>query len=123
GGGVEETKCRAERRSAGHKHIAASGGELFGGAQIFGGVGENLETIGGEKGSGLDQAEQLRLQRVVIGDDLELDPLGAEQLACHLRGGDGFLGSVAAGRVGKNAHAKLLDQLPEALTGTRARRL
>src|SRR6185295_18667017 len=50
------------------------------------------------------------LQGIVVADHLELDPLGAEQLARHLRRGDGLPGCAAAGGVGQHPHAKLLDR-------------
>ena len=68
-------------------------------------------------GSSLDQTEQIGLQGVVVGDHFELDPIGAEQLARHLRGGDRFFRRAAAGGVRQHAAAELLDQSPETLTG------
>ena len=116
---VDEAARRADRRGPRHQHGAAGGDQALGRAQIFGRVGQHLEALGAERGRGLDQAEQIGLQGVVIGDDFELDPVRAEQLARHVRRGDRFLGRAAAGGVGQHAAAELLDQRPEALAGAR----
>ena len=81
---VDQPARRTDRRGPWHQHGAARGDQALGGAQILGGIGKNLEAVGRERGRGLDQAEQVGLQRVVIGDHFELDPIGAEQLARHL---------------------------------------
>ena len=113
--GVGEPAAGADRRAPRHQHLAARRDQPLGGNQVLGGVGEHLEAVLGERRGRFDQAEQVGLQRVVVADHLELDPVRAEQLARHLRGGDRLLGRAAAGRVGHDAQAERLDQLEEAL--------
>ena len=67
---VHETARGSDRRGPGHQHLATSSNQTLGRAQIVRGVGQHFEAFGAEHGRRLHQAEQLRLQRVVIGDDL-----------------------------------------------------
>ena len=112
---VGEAAPGADRRAPRHQDLAARSHQALGCDQVLGGVGKDLEPVLAEDGRGLDQAEQIGLQRVVVADHLELDPVGSEQLAGHLRGGDGLLRRAAACGVGQHAHAKLLDEVEEAL--------
>ena len=59
--------------------------QALGHDQIVGRIGENREAVLDELTRRLDQSEHVRLQRVVVADDLELDPVRAEQVAGHLR--------------------------------------
>ncbi len=51
-----------------------------------------------------------------MADDFQLDPLGVEHLARHVGGGDGLFHGVAAGGVGQDQRAEVLDDLPKGLT-------
>ena len=64
-----------------------------------------MKPSSAENARRLDEPEDVRLQRVLFADHFELDPVRAEDLARHLRGGDRLLGRAAAGGVGQHAHA------------------
>ena len=121
--GVGKAATRADRRTPGHQHLAADGHQALGNNQVLGGVGKDLEAVLDEDCRSLDQPEGIGLQGVVVADHLELDPVGGEQLACHLRGGDRFFGRAAARRVWQDTHPETLDEVEEALAGCAARHL
>ena len=52
---------------------------------------------------GLERRRDVGEERALVADHLELDQLGAEQLAPEPRGGDRVLDGVAAGGVGQDA--------------------
>ena len=118
--GVGEAAAGADRRAPRHQQLAAGGEQALGGAEVLGRIGEQLEAALIELDGRLDQAEQVGLQGVVVGDHLELQPIGFEHLARHLGGGDGLLRRAAAGGVGQHVHAEVGDQLHEALAGLAA---
>ena len=43
-------------------------------AEILGAIGEYFKAVLDQRGGGLDQADHVGLQRVIVGDHLELDP-------------------------------------------------
>ena len=100
---IVETAARADGRTPRHQHLATGGEQTIGGAKILGRVGKHLEAVAGQRAGRLDEPKQIRLQRVVIGDDFELHPIGAEHLARHLGGGDRFLGRATAGCIRQTA--------------------
>ena len=85
--------------------------------------GKHLESFRAQDPRGLSEPEDIRLQRIVLADDLELDPPCTEYLACHVSGRDRLLDGVAAGGIGQHVHAELPDQRPEALAGALPGRL
>ena len=103
----------------GHQQLAAGAQQALGNAQILGAIGEDLEPVAAEHARGFDKTEHIGLQRVVVGDDLKLDPIRLEQLSRHLRRGNRLARRMAAGRVWQDARAQALHQLPKALAGAR----
>ncbi len=112
---VGEAAAGADRRAPRHQDAAAGGDEALGGDQVLGGVGEYLEAVAREGGGGLHQAEEIRLQSVLVADHLELDPAGSEQLARHAGGGDCLLRGATAGGIGQYTYAEVPDEVEEAL--------
>jgi hypothetical protein len=104
----------ADRRAPGHQHLAAGFQQPLGHDEIVGGVGEDLEAFACKNARRLDQAEDVGLQRVVVADDLELDPVGGKHLARHLRRQHRFGDGVAAGGVGQDPHAERPDHIQNA---------
>jgi len=78
-------------------------------------VGKDFEPIGRQDPRGLHEPKHIGLQRVVLANDFEFDPGSAEDLARHLGRRHRLLHRVAAGRVGKHAHAQIANDGPEAL--------
>ena len=61
-----------------------------------------------------DQADRIGLQRVVVADQFELDPLGLEDFARHMRGGHRFVDGLAARRIRQQRDAVALEHVEEA---------
>ena len=77
-GFVDDATPGANGRRPRHDDLTASAHQPFGHRQIFRGVGKDLEAIFGQRFGGLDQAEDVGLQRVVVADHFEFDPIGTE---------------------------------------------
>ena len=118
---VVEPAAGADRRAPRHQQLAARRQQAFGHHEVLGCVGEDLEALRGQLAGRFDEAEDFGLERVVVGDDLEFDPRRAENFARHQRGGDRFLGGVAAGRIGQHGDAEIADHFQEPLAGAAAR--
>ncbi len=116
---VHEPPPRADGGCPRHEHLAAGAQQPLRHAQILGAIRQDLEAIAAQDFRRFDEAENVRLKRVVVRDDLELHPVRLEDLARHLRRGDGFLWRVAPGGIGQNACAEAFHHVPE--PGARAR--
>src|SRR5690606_4540839 len=70
---------------------------------------------GHERPGGAEELLDVRVERLVVADDLELDEVGLEGLAGELGGEDGLAGGVAAGRVRQEVVAARAEEPEEAL--------
>ncbi|KUM26236.1 hypothetical protein AU467_23015 [Mesorhizobium loti] len=110
---VDRPESRSDRRAPWHQNLAARLKQPFGDDEVVRGIGEYRKAIFAEDARGIDQAEHVRLERVMVADHFELDPRRAKNLARHLRGRDGFLHGMTAGGVRQDPHAERVDQRPE----------
>src|SRR5215469_13224324 len=94
---IVESATGADGRAPRHEHAAAGGEQSLRDHQVLGGVGKDLEALGAEGARRLGEAEHIRLQRVVLADNLELDPWRAEYLARHVRRRNRLLDRMATG--------------------------
>lgn len=108
---IERSHGAADRRAPGHQHLTAGIQQLLSHDKIVRCIGKYLETIVTENFRRFDQRKNIGLQRVVMADDLQLDPVGLKNLTGHLRRQHRFLDRVATGRVGQDAAIQLTDQL------------
>ncbi len=120
---IDEPARRTDGRGPGHQHLATGLQQLFGDDEIGGRVGEDLESIRAKLARGLDQREDIRLQRVVMADNLKLHPVGREEIARHPRRQHGLFRGVAAGCVGQDMNAETADHFKELSAAPAARRL
>ena len=98
---VVQPHPRPDGRAPGHQHLAARPQQSIRDHKVFGGVGKDLKPVLAQDAGGLDQTEDIGLQRVLLADDLELDPARVEHLAGHMGGGDGLFHAVTSGGVGQ----------------------
>ncbi|GCC43865.1 hypothetical protein chiPu_0027953, partial [Chiloscyllium punctatum] len=103
-----------------HHHLAAGFDQARGDREILGAIGEHFKAVLDQDSGGLDQADDVGLQRVVVGDHLELDPGRAEQFARELGSGDRLAHAAAARGVRQHGDAELADQGPERIAGLAA---
>jgi hypothetical protein len=88
---------------------------------VVAGVAEDLESVLDELFAGLDGADGVGQQRLLVAQDLELDPAGAgvaeliEQLATEAGHADGVVRGEAAGGVGQDRVAVGVDEVEQAL--------
>jgi hypothetical protein len=85
--------------------------------EVIGAIWEHFESVFDELAGGLHQFEGIRLQGVLIAHHFELDPMGVQQLARHMRQGDGLAGAAAAGGIGQQPDTTLAHDVDEAVVG------
>ncbi len=115
--GIGEAAAGSDGSTPGHQDAAARRHEPLGRAEVLGGVGKDLEPLRAQGFGRFDKAEEVWLQRVVVGDDFELDPRRFEKFPRHVRRGDRFARRAAARGVRQHAHAQRADQFQEAFAG------
>src|SRR5262249_51842060 len=71
---VIEPFASTDRRTPGHQYLAARLHQALGDDEILGRVRKDLEAVLAEDAGCLDEAEDVRLERVGVPDNLELDP-------------------------------------------------
>ena len=103
----------ADRRAQRHDGRAADVLQAAGEDRIVVGVGQDDEAVGHELLGRQQQLGRVGQQRALVADDLELDPVGLERLAGQLRGEHGVAGRVAAGGVGQQLDAAVLEHVDE----------
>ena len=81
---IERSHGATNRCAPRHQNLAARLQQLLGDDQIVGRIGKDLKTIVAEDFSGFHKCKDIGLQRIVMADDLQLDPVGAKHLARHL---------------------------------------
>ena len=93
--------------TAAHPRSSQAAGEH----RVVVGVGQHHEAVVDQLLGRVDQLDRVGQQRALVGDDLELDPVGLERLAGELGGEHRVAGGEAAGRVGQRAHADPLQHV------------
>ena len=87
----------AERHDGGGAGVEQALGE----DDVVGGVGKDREAFLDQNAGGFERGLHIGIERGLVADDFELDPVGKADFAGQARGTDGFIGGVAAGRVGQ----------------------
>ena len=75
--------------------------------------GQHGEAVVDELLGRLEQRGRVGQQRALVADHLELDPVGLERLARELRGEHGVARREAAGRVGQQVDARVVEHVDE----------
>ena len=114
---IVQATARADGRAPRHQHLATGLEKLFRDDQIVIHIGKDLEAVVAQRARRFHKAERVGLQCVMVADDFELDPVGAEDFPRHFCRGDSFAGRVTARRVRQNSDAQFPDQRPEILSG------
>ena len=96
---------RAERHHRGAPHVLQPAGE----DRVVVRVGKDGEAVGDQRFGGVEQLDRVRVERAVVADHLQLDPIGVEGLPSELCGANGVAGGEAAGGVGQRKEAEPLD--------------
>ena len=78
---VADAQARADRRAQRHHRRAARLLQPAGQHRVVGGVGQHREPVGDQLLGRGQQLERVGQQGPLVGDDLELDPVGAQRLA------------------------------------------
>ena len=86
---------------------------------IVGRVGQHDEAVVDELLGGAQQLGGIGQQRVLVADDLELDPVGREGLARELGGEDGIARGVAAGGVRQQLDTRRREDVEQRATSGR----
>ncbi len=115
---IHGSAAAADGCSPGHYGGAARIVQTLRHHQIFGGVSKHRKPFARQHGGGLQGGRSVGLQRFVVANDFQLDPVRTNHLARHLRQRDRVFRAVAARRVGQDMAAQRLDFLPEAVAAT-----
>ena len=107
---VADAHARADRRAERHHRRAADVLQAAGEDRVVVGVGQHDEAVVDELLGGEQQLGRVGQQRALVADDLELDPVGLERLARQPRGDDGVARREAAGGVGQQLDAAVLER-------------
>ena len=110
---VEDAQPGADGGAQGHHRGRAQILEAACDGRVVGGVGEDLEAAGHELLGGVEELHDVGQQRVLVRDDLELDPVGLEGLPAELGGQQRVPGGVAPGGVGQDPDVIALQQREE----------
>ena len=84
---------------------------------IVGGVGQDGKALFDEDSRGLQRRLNVWVERGLVADDLDLDPVGEADLAAKARGADGLVGGEAAGGVGQKEETLGIDEVEQRLGG------
>ena len=115
--GVADAHAAADRRAERHHRRAAGVLQAPREDRVVVRVGQHGEALVHQLLGRLEQLGRVGQQRAVVADHLELDPVGLERLARQLRGRDGLARRVAAGGVGQQLDAGLVEHLDDRAAG------
>ena len=88
---------RAERHDCGSAGIDQALGE----DDVVGSIGEDGEAFLHQHACGFERGLHVGIERGLIADDFELNPVGESDFAPQTRSANGFVGRVASGGVGQ----------------------
>ena len=108
---VGDAQPGADRRAQRHHRRAADVLEPTGQHRVVVGVRQNDEPVVDQLLCGPDQFDGIGQQRALVGDDLELDPVGLQRLAGQLRGEHRLGGAATARGVGQRGDAEPVQQV------------
>ena len=114
-GGVLQAEAAADGRAERHDGGGARVDEAAGVDDVVGGVGQDGEALLDQDARGLQRGLNVRVERGLVADDLDLDPVGEADLAAEARGADGLVGGEAAGGVGQKEEALGIDEVEQRL--------
>src|SRR5690606_32119421 len=115
--GVANAQAGADGRGQWHDGGAAGLFEAAGQDRVVVGVGQDGEALADEGLGGVEELDRVGQQGVLVADDLEFDPVGAERLAGQAGGADGLFGGAAPGGVGQDADAAAFDDVQDRAPG------
>jgi len=116
-GGILDAETRADGRGKRHDGGGASVNEFAGSDEVVVSVREDDEAFLDENLGGFDELFGVGKKRLLVADDLELDPVGEADFAGEACGADGFVGGVAGGGVGQNKDFVAVDVVEEGFLG------
>ena len=108
---VGDAQPGADRRAQRHHRRATGVLEPPGQHRVVVGVGQHHETVVDQLFCGADQFDRIGQQRPLVGDDLQLDPVGAQRLPGKLRGEDGLGRAATARGVRQRGDLQPVEQL------------
>ena len=108
-------QTRANRCRPRHQRLTACVKQAAAGNQIFGTIRQHFEAVFNQDFRRFDKLKHVRLQRVIIADKFELDPVGIKHFARHLRSSHGFLHTLATCGIGQHRHTHFFQQRPKTL--------
>ena len=123
---VQDPLARTDRTPGGHHAGGAGGFEVASHHRVVAGVNQDVKPLGDENLGRLQGGHRVGQQGSSIGENLQLDPVGArvvqarEEFAAETGGPEGVLGGEAAGGVGQDRIAvevEKVDQAPPLLVG------
>ena len=112
---MNRAQSRANRRRPRHQRLTACVEQSAAGNQVFGAIRQYFEAVFNQDFRRLDQLEHVGLQRVIIADKFELNPIGIKHFARHLRSGHSFLYALTACGIGQHRHTHFFQQRPKTL--------
>jgi hypothetical protein len=114
---IDDALGAADRRRPWHYHPAAGIHQPHRDRQIFRAIGKHLEAILDQELRGFDEAEHIRLQRIVVSDDFQFDPGCRKQFTREFCGGHRLAHAAATGGVRQHGDAEFADQRPKGVAG------
>ena len=103
---VADAEPGADRRAERHHRRAAGVLQLAGQDRVVVGVRQHDEAVGDQAFGRVEQLDRVGQQGALVGDHLQLDPVGLQRLPGQLGGEHRLAGGVAAGGVGQDARCR-----------------
>ena len=100
-GGVLHAEAAADGSAERHDGGGAGVDQALGEDDVVRGVGQNGEAFLDQDAGGFERGLDVGVERRLVADDFDLDPVGEADFAAEAGGADGFVGGVAAGGVGQ----------------------
>jgi hypothetical protein len=110
---VLNADAAADGRAQRHDRSRAGVDQTLGEDDVVGGVGQNGEAFLDQHARGFERGLHVGIERGLIADDFDLDPVGEADLAAEARRADGLVGGVAAGGVGQQEEALGIDEVEQ----------
>ena len=112
-----QAEAAADGRAERHDGCGARVDEALGVDNVVGGVGQDGEAFLDQDARGFERGLNVGIERCLVADDFDLDPVGEADLAAEARGADGLVGGEAAGGVGQQEVALGIDEVEQRLAG------
>ena len=116
-GAVLNAEAGADGGGERHDRCGSGVDEAMREDDVVRGVGEDGESFFDEGAGGFERGLDIGVERGLVADDFDLDPVGEADFAGKTRGADGLVGGVTAGGVWQEEVAARVDEVEQGFHG------